>query len=256
MKSRIGANTAFLNLVAGAIKRGAYFSGGCCSLAADMSLSLLNTFMMLLAVASAFRPTPKLAAVFALRDANPRPDALGGNNLTRIGFALTEAFAFLVGEKKKAVEPTQVSASLSPIEMATKIGEEYNQIFFLTGSMDTTLWEDDCTFADPFSSFGGPGSTARFKRNADALSALVSDAKIKVSSVDLTDNETVVKVAWSFSGTLKLPWRPVLAAAGETSHYLSPTSGRVFRYQERWKSKPFDVVKRLFVPGKAKAKAN
>lgn len=222
-----------------------------------MSLALL-TLVVLFAGTFAFRPRliQRGNSRFALLDAK-RPE-LGGDTLTRVGFALTEAFAFLVGDKKKAVDqgPGLLAASLSPNEMAAKIGEEYNRIFWVTGLMDTSLWEDDCTFADPFSSFSGPGSTARFKRNADALGSLVEDAKIKVSSVDLTDDETVVKVAWSFSGTLKLPWRPVLAAAGETSHYLSPKTGKISKYQERWKSNAVDVVKRLFVPGKAKAKAN
>merc|ERR1719281_350542 len=62
--------------------------------------------------------------------------------------------------------------------------------------------------------------------------------------------QAVVRVGWSFSGKLKLPWRPVLAAAGNTAHYLSAYSGRIVRYEESWISKPWDVVRRLLVPGK------
>jgi hypothetical protein len=130
--------------------------------------------------------------------------------------------------------------------------KEYASVFWVSGSMDLSLWEDDCTFADPFSSFSGPGSSLRFKKNADALSGLVDQETIKarVLGVESLSNNglDVVKVGWTFSARLKLPWRPVLAAAGETSHVLSPTSGKIIEYRESWKSKPFDVVKRLFVP--------
>ena len=52
------------------------------------------------------------------------------------------------------------------------------------------------------------------------------------------------------SGRFKLnDCRPVLAAAGETLHVIDKESRLITRYEERWKSKPWDVVKRLFIPG-------
>lgn len=116
-----------------------------------------------------------------------------------------------------------------------------------------SLWESNCTFADPFNSFGGEGSLKRFKTNADNLGRLVDTPQSKVTSVEVVINskdETydIIKVGWIFSSKLKLPWKPILAASGETSHYISRKTGKISRYEERWKSKPFDVVKRLFVP--------
>ena len=35
-----------------------------------------------------------------------------------------------------------------------------------------------------------------------------------------TKTYNVVSIGWVFSSQLKLPWRPVLAAAGTTTHYL------------------------------------
>ena len=62
--------------------------------------------------------------------------------------------------------------------------------------------------------------------------------------------KAIIRVGWTFSSVLLFPWRPVLAAAGETAHYLAETDGRIVRYEESWKSKPWDVVKRLVVPSK------
>lgn len=178
---------------------------------------------------------------------------VGGDFVTRSIFGLTE----IIG-KFKAANPTQIARKLndqrkSTAEMSEIIKKEYANIFWVTGEMDLSLWEDNCTFSDPFSSFGGSGSTLRFKRNADALGSLVVNATIKLTSLDIVTNKDkgdVVKIGWIFSSFLNFPWKPILGAAGETSHYLSPVSGKIYKYEERWKSEPWDVVKRLFVPSK------
>lgn len=130
---------------------------------------------------------------------------------------------------------------------------------------------------DPFSSFGGKGSTLRFKKNADNLGKLVLNPTMKITSfnidylspekksentADISDikkdkfsnivnsSSACVRVGWIFSSKLNFPWKPILAAAGETFHYLDTTSGRISLYEETWKSDPWDVVKRLFTPSK------
>ena len=110
--------------------------------------------------------------------------------------------------------------------------------------MDLSLWEDNCTFSDPFYSFGGTGSLARFQNNAKNLGKYVENPTIKIISSTLIDD--VVTVSWNFKSKLTLPWRPILAAAGDTKHYLNKNTNRIERYEERWKSKPLDVVIRLF----------
>ena len=59
-----------------------------------------------------------------------------------------------------------------------------------------------------------------------------------------------VRIGWVFNSKLNLPWKPILAAAGETFHYLDANNGLIIRYEETWKSKPWDVVKKLFQPTK------
>jgi hypothetical protein len=127
---------------------------------------------------------------------------------------------------------------------------------------------------DPFSSFGGKGSTVRFKKNADNLGKLVLNPTMKITSfnIDYLTPENIgedssdikkdkfsnivdrssacVRVGWIFSSKLNFPWKPILAAAGETFHYLDTTSGKISLYEETWKSEPWDVVKRLFTPSK------
>lgn len=225
---------------------------------------------------------------------------LGGSIATRGLFQITEWFGQLTNAMPQAASisspqglANKRNKKLSALnDIAETIRKEYEAIFWATGNMDTSLWADDCVFSDPFSSFGGvPGSTARFKSNADNLGKLVVNPTLKVTSFGVqsdvayegseekdkgnrvttkgatggngsgssgsgsngdaaTDAGTtydVVKVGWVFSSKLKLPWNPVLAAAGETTHYLN-SEGLIVRYEERWKSNAWDVVKRLFVP--------
>ena len=101
--------------------------------------------------------------------------------------------------------------------------------------------------SDPFSSFGGEGSTARFKQNADNLGRLTLNPSLKITSFDFDEAAYTVTVGWSFYSLLKLPFgrTPVLAAAGATIHTLDRETGLIIYYKEEWKSDPWKVVKRL-----------
>eukprot|EP00596_Hydrurales_sp_CCMP1899_P004147 CAMPEP_0119051508 /NCGR_PEP_ID=MMETSP1177-20130426/73095_1 /TAXON_ID=2985 /ORGANISM="Ochromonas sp, Strain CCMP1899" /LENGTH=243 /DNA_ID=CAMNT_0007030723 /DNA_START=335 /DNA_END=1066 /DNA_ORIENTATION=- len=210
---------------------------------------------------------------------------VGGTIQTKSIFTITELFgkiasAFQGNENDMVSEDPLKALDYNDGDLVTvdtvdiiaeQIRKEYEAIFWVTGNMDTSLWAEDCTFADPFSSFGGAGSTARFKKNADNLGKFVSNPKMKITSFKIefsddhinkdiidnintdyenTKNESnpyhVVRIGWSFTSKLKLPWYPILAAAGETFHYLDKHNGLIYKYEETWKSKPWDVVKRIF----------
>ena len=76
------------------------------------------------------------------------------------------------------------------------------------------------------------------------------DAKVKLDT-KINRSYDCVRVGWVFNSKLNLPWKPILAAAGETFHYLDSTTGLIIRYEETWKSKPWDVVKRIFTPSRS-----
>lgn len=200
--------------------------------------------------------------LLSMKENNPNP-------ISRILFQATELFGSIlkvtnvidksdnanVASNTITIQPQTISLE----EIGQRIKKEYENLFWVTGNMEMSLWEDNCTFADPFSSFGGYGSLRRFKSNADNLSRLVENPVSRVTSFEILQeqkimilsnpvNVDVIKVGWSFSSILKLPWRPMLSASGITAHYISKTSRKIVRYEEAWKSKPLDVVLRLFVP--------
>ncbi len=59
----------------------------------------------------------------------------------------------------------------------------------------------------------------------------------------------MVVTKWRFSCILDLPWRPLLAAAGGTTHVIDPSVGKVVKHIESWDVEPGKVVGMLFKPG-------
>ena len=175
---------------------------------------------------------------------------------------------------------TKLPSATAPKDLlivATNLKNEYEKR--LTDNMDYSLWADDCVFTDSYTSFGGsPGSTDRYKAYNDSMVPYVMNPVVQITSLELErivtdDNPTpiatigevvkienllspetttktynVVRIGWEFSSHLKLPWRPVYAVAGTTTHYLDPRTQLIVRHEERYTSDLWQVFKRLFIP--------
>lgn len=60
--------------------------------------------------------------------------------------------------KTKAKESQDVAEPLEPIPRADAVARlrtDFDRYYFVTGQMDLDLYEEDCTFADPFVAFEG-----------------------------------------------------------------------------------------------------
>ena len=55
-------------------------------------------------------------------------------------------------------------------------------------------------------------------------------------------------MTWLFRGILNLPWKPLLAARGRTTHFLDTETGVVTEHREEWDADPKTVVMNLFKP--------
>jgi len=233
-----------------------------------MRLSILLLFAIAVVVSS-FAPTgiaTRRRLVDSQLKARREESQTGGDVVSRSLFSLVEVLgsirASIVGQeggegangKEEKEAKTQRKNKQSRFDLvAAEIKQEYERIFWATGNMNTDLWASDCFFADPFSSFGGKEgveSTKRFLANAQNLGRLVKGARIKITSFEANEEESTVSVGWIFSSSLDLWWTPVLAAQGITKHTLDKDSLLITRYEEKWISDPWQVVFRLFKPGK------
>jgi len=50
---------------------------------------------------------------------------------------------------------------------------------------------------------------------------------VRIDVTDWNEEEDFVKAKWRFSSILRVPWRPVLAAGGSTTHKFDPDTGLV-----------------------------
>lgn len=137
-------------------------------------------------------------------------------------------------------------------EIATQLAKDYENTFWASGDVDVSLFATNCTFQDPFSSFGGIDSRDRFKRNADNFSKLIINPSGRSLYSRINKEENVISIGWIVSTQLKLPWKPTLAATGETDHYINIRTAKIDKYVEKWKSKPIDVILRLLKPTQEK----
>jgi hypothetical protein len=143
---------------------------------------------------------------------------------------------------------TTTTTPMTRDQILESIREDFKSNYFLTGQGDMLAYDEDCLYADPFSSFRG---TARFKKNVANFGAVVDAVKVDLGELgpDPKDPENSVTATWRFSGVVKvLPWRPVLAASGATRHVIDPAKGKVVEHIEEWRSSPGEVLERLWEP--------
>ena len=173
---------------------------------------------------------------------------------------------------------TKLTTTTSPNDLliiANNIKNEYEKR--LTDTMDYSLWADNCVFTDSSTSFGGSsGSIDRYKAYNDSMVPYVENPVVKITGLELEKMVTddvlaatteeiveigarlspkfysktyyVVRIGWEFSCHLKLPWRPVYAIAGITTHYVDPSTHLIVRHEERYTSDHWETFKQLFFP--------
>ena len=114
------------------------------------------------------------------------------------------------GGKKGQQDAASTRKRASWEEVKSGIRADYDENYFVSGTAAMDVYDPQCEFADPFVSFRG---VERFKQNLANFGKLTEDVKVKVTSFEEIDERTL-KVSWRFSCLLKVPWNPVLAAAG------------------------------------------
>jgi len=182
-----------------------------------------------------------------------RETADTGVGLKAVWYA-AETFGKIVGGGKGAAAAAETKATASKMsreEILAAIRSDYDSKYFVSGQGDMAAYAPDCEFADPFVAFKG---TDRFKQNVGNLGGMMRDIKLDVFSFEEPSPDQVV-TRWRFSCILDLPWKPLLAAAGSTTHVLDLASGRVVRHVEAWDVEPSKVVAQLFRPA-AKVPSN
>uniref|UniRef100_A0A6S8L2C6 Uncharacterized protein n=2 Tax=Eukaryota TaxID=2759 RepID=A0A6S8L2C6_DUNTE len=162
-----------------------------------------------------------------------------------------ELFGKIVGKQQVEANPSP-QKKMTRDEMIDSIRADYAKNYFVSGAGEMAAYAEDCVFADPFVAFPG---TKRFKQNVSNLGGQMQDIKLKVYDFQF-EGDNKVHTKWRFSCILNLPWKPLLAAAGGTTHVLDLERGQIVEHIEQWDIEPSKVVSQLFKPSAAMPSSN
>lgn len=176
----------------------------------------------------ALRSFTKLAP---LKSSSSSSDKLNNNNNKSLNLPVTEL-----------VERLQRNLS----EGATGKGS-----YIVTGDLAVDLFRDDCRFIDPTNRVD---SLQQYQR---ALTILFDPATsrldllepLRVVHVDGDNDVTTIQGRYRCRGTLKLPWRPQVAAfESDIVYTVDPATGLVAQQEQRWTKSAATALQETFTP--------
>eukprot|EP00569_Conticribra_weissflogii_P002953 CAMPEP_0171328736 /NCGR_PEP_ID=MMETSP0878-20121228/822_1 /TAXON_ID=67004 /ORGANISM="Thalassiosira weissflogii, Strain CCMP1336" /LENGTH=260 /DNA_ID=CAMNT_0011828605 /DNA_START=95 /DNA_END=877 /DNA_ORIENTATION=- len=201
---------------------------------------------------STFPSTHLLAQKNNIRNAKDKEVTTNSNNpLELASWYAVEAFGKVFGGNIKddnksinnfgVIDLTKPPSSLD--ETLTRIQMDNDRSYFLSGEVDRLIYDEDCTFADPFVSFNGRD---RFIENLANLGSFITnyDARMLKYDVEKDGKEIVTKVMVKLE--LNLPWKPVLAWPWGVTYKIDPETCLVTSHIESWDIDALDGVLQIF----------
>ncbi len=136
-------------------------------------------------------------------------------------------------------------------ETVQRIKLDNDRSYFLSGDMDTEIYDPQCSFSDPFVSFRG---RQRFVENLQNLGSFITkyDAKvIKYSDIGggssfESDAVPTIETKIMVKLELNLPWKPVLAWPWGVTYEIDRETFLVTKHEESWDIEPLEGVKQIF----------
>ena len=174
--------------------------------------------------------------------------------ITKSSWYAVEWFGNAFG-KKESSETVETRLSSSPKsldETIQRINEDNDRYYFLSGEIDSFIYDVDCVFADPFVSFSGRD---RFVQNLQNLGSFITkyDARVlKYSPVTYEGSTPIIETKIMVKLELNLPWKPVLAWPWGVKYSIDPVTYLITKHEESWNIEPLEGVKMIFRPSKVK----
>lgn len=160
--------------------------------------------------------------------------------LTKAAWFGVEVFgkAFGKSDSKSVVES---GPPRSMQETFDRIQADNDREYFLSGEIDSEIYDVDCTFADPFVSFDGRD---RFVENLVNLGSFITEYSAK--PLEYKTSENAVSTKFMVKLQLNLPWKPVLAWPWGVTCEIDPSTFLVVRHEESWDVTPLAGVQQIF----------
>ena len=177
------------------------------------------------------------------------------NPFTRASWYGVEAFGKLFGGRNPSNQgdgviqlPSSATIDLTvpPVslqETLQRIRSDTDRSYFLSGQVDTFIYDEDCLFADPFVSFRGRD---RFVDNLQNLGSFITKYSAKLLDYSSTSDGAQVNTKLMVKLELNLPWKPVLAWPWGVTYSIDTDTFLVTKHVESWDIDAFEGVKQIF----------
>mmetsp|Transcript_19675 Transcript_19675/g.44442 ORF Transcript_19675/g.44442 Transcript_19675/m.44442 type:complete len:233 (-) Transcript_19675:49-747(-) len=162
-----------------------------------------------------------------------------------------EAFGRVFGGSKKtdvALESvdSDIDVSRQPLsldETLQRIQLDNDRSYFLSGEIDEMIYDEQCTFADPFVSFDG---RQRFVDNLANLGSFITDYSAKTINYDVSENGKQIQTKVMVKLELNLPWKPVLAWPWGVKYVIDEATFLITDHIESWDVSPSEGIAQIF----------
>jgi len=173
------------------------------------------------------------------------------NPLELASWYAVEAFGKAFGSKKSTTDDnnnvdgnidfTKPPSSLE--ETLKRIQIDNDRSYFLSGEVDRYIYDEECTFADPFVAFDGRD---RFIDNLANLGSFITDYDARMIKYDVEKDGKEILTKVMVKLELNLPWKPVLAWPWGVLYAIDPETFLVTDHIESWDIEPLEGVKQIF----------
>lgn len=208
-------------------------------------LLLLGSFVTSSAFVVRSLPSRKSRHAVSRLHLAKKQDSEEMNPVTKASWYGVELFGKVFGDKSNLATESasdNVDTSQPPQSMKEtfqRIQLDNDREYFLSGNVDTLIYDENCVFADPFVSFSGRD---RFVENLQNLGSFIT--KYSAKMIDYTEQEAIVKTKVMVKLELNLPWKPVLAWPWGVTYDIDPDTFLVTNHKETWDIEPLEVRSR------------
>ena len=210
--------------------------------------------LLLVSICTSFSPSTSIirsavSSSLSLKSKQDDDDEVSKNPLELAAWYGVEAFGKIFSSNKSSgtnnnngsIDMTVPPSSLDQTLQRLKMDSERS--YFLSGEVDRLIYQEDCTFADPFVSFNGRD---RFIDNLANLGSFITNYNAKVLNYSVDNDGTEVNTKFMVKLELGLPWKPVLAWPWGVQYIIDPDTYLVTEHIESWDIAPLEGVKQIF----------
>ena len=226
-----------------------------------LSIAASTFFILVAHPCISFAPPPtsrstriKSSSLGILSETKEDTNSKNKNPLELASWYAVEAFGKAFGSKKSsAVVNSQVGISEVTLDLTKKpssleetlkrIQLDNDRFYFLSGEVDGLIYDEKCTFADPFVSFDGKD---RFIDNLSNLGSFITNYDAKMIKYEVMNDGREIVTKLMVKLELNLPWKPILAWPWGVTCLIDKDTYLITKHVESWDIEPWKGIQQIF----------